>query len=702
MMASSGPGYFVTLIIFAELTRHGLCGASETFCKGKQPGYYADTLSGCRSYLLCFNSANTRGLQFNCPPGTKFSGATQVCHHEAAVNCSQEEGENKNPPGIVISKQIAGSDFLSETNNNFIGGQSSGLGDDYGRFKREKLTDKTRNTTRTEKKLLPDERRPTYKTKSKNKKANKKPVFKHFKKKFSGAPPRLDDNVVKSKEVVKFLKLEHNDDVNNCSQSRLCKSRKKEIKGNLTLSSSKISKNKKTGHPFPPTVPDKNAPQHKNSEKSIKVAAKLSLIKKEVTTQPSETRTDEDETEEMSDNLNVKPPPEVVLIPQSLDDDTNIKLIEDTVIRNPIKSDSEILQNKSKTELKADIPISSPWPSTTASPHKKNLSFRTKPLNKLPFSRVVAAQKKRRPGEFSPYIPFPDLLSNLTQSARSVRMIPIAISSSEADYIRKLLRSQNRKKPRPGPQDHPRLPRKIDKNQTEKKVASKESDNQEYQIIFKDSQESKDQTTTIGPRQGNKEVDESGDVAENASAKITVRPRGPPKGFFNREKFKQILKSNLRTDRDQSRASSTNNEINLEFGFNPIKKTNSGGKHREKKKAVYFSENDVYFDEYLDTLQAPGLVSASRVSVASVRPGPGSNSIQSSGRSPRHFPHPSPSSPSRSGPDTEKHDRKSNLDFLGIFDTRKYFFIPPNRRSDTSDEQQQSGIFSKLVNLFQN
>ena len=134
-------------------------------------------------------------------------------------------------------------------------------------------------------------------------------------------------------------------------------------------------------------------------------------------------------------------------------------------------------------------------------------------------------------------------------------MIPIAISSSEADYIRKLLRSQNRKKPRPGPQDHPRHPRKIDKNQTKKKVASKESDKQEYQIIFKDSQvqESKDQTTTIGPRQGKKEVVDSGDVAENTSAKITVRPRGPPRGFFNREKFKQILKSNLRTDRDQSR-----------------------------------------------------------------------------------------------------------------------------------------------------
>ena len=368
-------------------------------------------------------SIETDNLHF--VSGTKFSGATQVCHHEAAVRCSQqEEGENKNP-GIVISKQITGNNFLSETNNNFIGGQSSALGDDYGRFKREKLTDKTGN--RSEEKLLQDERRAN-KTKSKNKKANKKPVFKHFKKKFSIAPPDVDDNVVKSKEVVKFLKLEHNDDVNNCSQSRLCKSRKKEIKENITLSPNKSNKNKKTGHHLAATVQGENAPHHKKSEKDIKVAAKLSLIKKEITTPatpPSEAKMDEDETKEMSDNLNVKPPPEVVLIPQSLDDDTNIKSREDTVIQNPIKSDSEILQNKSQTELKADIPISTARPSTTASPHQKNLSFRTKPLNKLPFSRVVAAQKKRRPGEFSPYIPFPDLLSNLTQTARSVRQDPI-------------------------------------------------------------------------------------------------------------------------------------------------------------------------------------------------------------------------------------------------------------------------------------
>ena len=128
---------------------------------------------------------------------------------------------------------------------------------------------------------------------------------------------------------------------------------------------------------------------------------------------------------------------------------------------------------------------------------------------------------------------------------------------------------------------------------------------------------------------------------------------------------------------------------NLEFGFNPIKKPS-------KKKDIYFRKADpqpVYFDEYLDTLQAPGYIKT--VSEASPR----HNSIQNSiKKSPKHFlPHiPSP----LNNFVDKKQDRKSNLDFLGIFDTRKYFFIPPNRRSDTFDGQDD-GIFSNLVNFFQ-
>ena len=365
-----------------------------------------------------------------------------MCHHEAAVKCNNEEAdgrpgrpgrgeqerENKNPG--IVSKQITGNKFLLETNNNFIGKQSSAL-DDSVRFKREKLTDKkSRKKSLSKEKFVIQDERYKHKTKSKHKQKNKKPVLKHLKhfNKTFRKVPQLDD-VVKSKEVIKSLKLEHNDDVNNCSQSILCKSRKKEIRENLKLPPYHSKKNKNSGHPKTPTatlfkVPDRNAQPLNKSQKDIKVAPKLSVIRKEITTPPLKNEMDEDESEEISDDLNVKPPPEVVLIPQNLDDDTNIKWREDTVIQNPIKSDSEILQNKSKSELKADIPISSPRPTKIpfpVSPDQSHLSFRTKPLAKLPFSRVVAAQRKSGPGEFSPYISFPALLSNLTQSSRAVR-----------------------------------------------------------------------------------------------------------------------------------------------------------------------------------------------------------------------------------------------------------------------------------------
>jgi len=133
---------------------------------------------------------------------------------------------------------------------------------------------------------------------------------------------------------------------------------------------------------------------------------------------------------------------------------------------------------------------------------------------------------------------------------------------------------------------------------------------------------------------------------------------------------------------------------NLEFGFNPIKKQQS----KKTKKDIYFRKADpVYFDEYLDTLQAPGYIKT--VSEASVRQH--HNSIQNSiKRSPKHFlPH-IPSFSNNFVVD-QKQDRKSNLDFLGIFDTRKYFFIPPNRRSSDTFDGQDDGIFSNLVNFFQ-
>ena len=119
-------------------------------------------------------------------------------------------------------------------------------------------------------------------------------------------------------------------------------------------------------------------------------------------------------------------------------------------------------------------------------------------------------------------------------------MIPIAISSTEAQLIRKII-SKKSKKQKTKSSDHQRLPRKIIRNPVKEKETSKK----EYQIIYKDE---KPETTT--------EHEER--TTENSKRTtgwegITVKPRGPHRGFFNREKFKQILTSNLRTDKDQNK-----------------------------------------------------------------------------------------------------------------------------------------------------
>ena len=126
----------------------------------------------------------------------------------------------------------------------------------------------------------------------------------------------------------------------------------------------------------------------------------------------------------------------------------------------------------------------------------------------------------------------------------------------------------------------------------------------------------------------------------------------------------------------------TTTEVSLEFGFSPIQ--SKAKKTQDKRRKV---KHEVYFDEFLDTLQAPGNTLSNFLSAA-----------KNSKRSPKHFPPPSQHSQTRAFK-KQNLDRKSNLDFLGIFDTRKYFFIPPNRRSDDS-ETQSPGILSNLVKFF--
>ena len=124
-------------------------------------------------------------------------------------------------------------------------------------------------------------------------------------------------------------------------------------------------------------------------------------------------------------------------------------------------------------------------------------------------------------------------------------MIPIAISSSEAEYIRQIIKKNKKSKTKQS--DHLRLPRKIVTAAVSKEKAVKPLS--EYQIVYKDLKpQNKPETTTEhgGRTAGNQ-------TNNNATWVITVKPRGPPRGFFNRDKFKQILTSNLRTDKDRNK-----------------------------------------------------------------------------------------------------------------------------------------------------
>ena len=126
-------------------------------------------------------------------------------------------------------------------------------------------------------------------------------------------------------------------------------------------------------------------------------------------------------------------------------------------------------------------------------------------------------------------------------------MIPIAISSTEAQLIRKII-SKKSKKQKTKSSDHQRLPRKIIRNPVKEKETSK----REYQIIYKDE---KPETTTEHEERTTEHEESTTEHRERTTGweGITVKPRGPHRGFFNREKFKQILTSNLRTDKDQNK-----------------------------------------------------------------------------------------------------------------------------------------------------
>ena len=255
------------------------------------------------------------------------------------------------------------------------------------RFKREKLTEQRKNSEKRKAKLNAGEENTKIKI---IKKKKNKPWTRY--KPLRQTPERTETVNDSNKKPSNNPAVEEVDPdnrvlVHNCRDSKsLCKSsklRKEEIGENIRL-------------PASATEPASRGDNKDNKERGLTVV-------------------DEKDDASIGRLENVRLPQPSLLIP-SLVNDTSSKLSEDPTIEKPIKSDSDDLQNT--TEQTVESPGSLP----PITPQLPKLNRRTRPLDKIPFSRVVAAQKKIN-GQFSPYISFPDLLTNLTKSQRSVRKV---------------------------------------------------------------------------------------------------------------------------------------------------------------------------------------------------------------------------------------------------------------------------------------
>ena len=179
-----------------------------------------------------------------------------------------------------------------------------------------------------------------------------------------------------------------------------------------------------------------------------------------------------------------------------------------------------------------------------------------------------------------------------------------------------------------------------------------------YQIVYKSTHDNK--STPKNKNTPNKKSthdtksthSNEGDNDKSQPGVVVPSPRGH-KSFFDEEK---IRKFKLLAQKKAP--------PKLQFGFQPIKK---------KPKTVFGKSTSTSdYDGFLDSLQAPRVLRQRPRSPAATRKSKG----------------------------LAKQDRKSNLDFLGIFDTRQYFYIP-NRRSDEAKTKRSknSGVLAKIVRL---
>jgi hypothetical protein len=192
----------------------------------------------------------------------------------------------------------------------------------------------------------------------------------------------------------------------------------------------------------------------------------------------------------------------------------------------------------------------------------------------------------------------------------------------------------------------------IDKNKTTKNYVWKAVD--EYQIIYK-VKEKQDDTELNNLN----EKDYSAPTFF-AQKEANVKPRGISTGFLEKQKtFSSSFSPSLTSGIHKKYRKDYFPSKKLEFGFSPLPPVSK--------------PSEIYFYANIDTLHAP-----SDNSYYNKNNKRSSNVVRSS-----NIP-------------VKRRDKQSNLDFWGIFDTRRYFFIPPNRRSETID----GGIFSDILSIF--
>ena len=212
-----------------------------------------------------------------------------------------------------------------------------------------------------------------------------------------------------------------------------------------------------------------------------------------------------------------------------------------------------------------------------------------------------------------------------------------------------------------------KLKEKTEKGQKLKISKEKVTEAPKYQIVYKSTHDSKSGQAGDKVDQGDKSADTLLD--KSPSVAVPISPRGH-QSFFDKEKiakFKLLAKKEKEKEVKQKKKFKQNNLPELQYGFQPIKKK-GGRTSRGRQKKIFGKSTTADYDTFLDSLQAPKIQTSLTRSTAAPR--------------------------------KSKRERKSNLDFLGIFDTRQYFYIP-NRRSDEAKtkEKENAGVLAKLFSL---